>query len=78
MAHVLVRNCQITRPAIENEEDRTAYKIIVGEHYRPHQLVFADETHFNRLMLRRRWGWAPIGERARRRDVFIRGTRYAF
>ena len=43
---------QITRLAVErNEDDRAKYKMIVGEHFRPGHLVFADESHFNRLSL---------------------------
>ncbi|OJT10703.1 hypothetical protein TRAPUB_12796 [Trametes pubescens] len=68
----------VTRPAVErNERDRMAYKMLIGEHFQPHHLVFADETHFNRITLRRRFGWAPLGHRARRRDFFVRGKRYS-
>ncbi len=76
-ASLIPESFQVTRPAIErNEEDRVAYKMLVGEHFEAHHLVFADETHLNRVTLRRRYGWAPIGDRARRRDFFIRGKRY--
>ena len=51
------------------------FKMIVGEHYQPEQLVFADESHFNRLTLRRNFAWAPCGRRSHHRDFFIRGTR---
>jgi hypothetical protein len=68
--------CQVTRPAIErDEDDRAAYKLLVGEHFQPEHFVFADESHFNRLTLRRQYAWAPRGNRARRRDFFIRGQR---
>lgn len=50
--------------------------MLVGEHFRPGHLVFADESHFNRISLRRSYGWAPRGNRARRRDFFIRGQKY--
>jgi hypothetical protein len=57
---------QVTRPAIERDEgDRAAYKMLVGEHFCPAQLVFADESHFNRLALRQPFAWAPWGSRAR-------------
>lgn len=49
--------------------------MIIGAHYTPEQLVFADESHFNRITLRRNYAWAPIGQRARRRDFFIRGVK---
>ena len=67
---------QVTRPAIERDEvDRAVYKMLVGEHFQPYHFVFADETHFNRLSLRRPWAWAPRGSRARRRECFIQGQR---
>lgn len=50
--------------------------MIIGEHYSPELLVFADETHLNRFVTRRRFGWARIGLRARRRDFFVRGKRF--
>ena len=68
---------QIQRPAIEPDEvDRARYKMLVGEHFQPQHLVFADESHFNRLTLRRSYAWALRGSRARRRDFFIRGQKY--
>lgn len=72
-------NLQIQRPAREqDEEDRARFQMIVGEHYSPELLVFGDETHLNRFVTRRRFGWAPIGLRARRRDFFVRGKRCVF
>jgi hypothetical protein len=69
---------QVTRPAIEQDErDRTEYKMFIGAHFQPEHLVFADESHFNRLSLRRNYAWAPRGDHARRRDFFVRGIRYA-
>jgi len=62
---------QVTRPAIErDEDDRAAYKLLIGEHFQPEQLIFVDESHFNRLTVRRNYAWAPRGNRARRRDVW--------
>ena len=58
------------------EESRTKYQIEVAQNYHPEQLVFVDECAVNRLTTRRPRGWAPIGCRSRRRDFFIRGTRY--
>jgi len=45
--------------------------MLVGEYFSPEHFVFADESHFNRLTLRRNFGWALCGEQARRRDFFI-------
>jgi hypothetical protein len=38
--------------------------------------VFLDESATNRHTAKRSKGWAPIGDRARRRDYFVRGQRY--
>ncbi|KAM6497034.1 hypothetical protein JOM56_007507, partial [Amanita muscaria] len=39
---------KVNRPAIErNEIDRIAYKMLIGEHFRPFHLVFVDESHCN-------------------------------
>ena len=70
---------QVTRPAIErDEEDRAQYQFIIGSHYEPEQLVFVDESAFDRRVSRRSFAWAPLGCRARRRGFFIRGKRYDF
>ena len=59
-----------------NEEDREEFKRNVRVHYRPEQLVFADESHFNRLTLRRPYAWSRRGERASRHEFQFRGTKY--
>ncbi|TFK70777.1 hypothetical protein BDN72DRAFT_746879, partial [Pluteus cervinus] len=39
---------KISRTAVErDEDDRAAYKLLIGEHFRPDQLVFIDESHVN-------------------------------
>ena len=53
------------------------FKAIISQHYRPEQLVFADESHFNRLTLRRTYAWSMHGERAQRYDFSHRGTKYS-
>jgi hypothetical protein len=76
IGHLKVSGFQVTRPAVERDEaDRANYKMLVGEYFRPGHFVFADESHFNRLSLRRQYAWAPRGNRARRRDFFIRGQK---
>jgi hypothetical protein len=60
-----------------NEEDREEYKRNVRVHYRPKQLVFADESHFNRLTLRRPYAWSKRGERASRHEIQFRGAKYS-
>lgn len=47
----------------------------VGEHYQANQLVFVDESATNRYTTMRKKGWAPVGQRARRRDFFVRGQK---
>jgi transposase len=49
----------------------------IGEHYPPRTLVFLDESATNRFTSQRTYAWAPIGDRARRHDFFVRGTRYS-
>lgn len=69
---------KVTRTALErNEQDRAEYRALIRTHFRPEQLVFADESHFNRLTLRRPFAWSIRGERATRQDFFIRGTKYS-
>ena len=47
----------------------------IGENYEPSQLVFVDESSFNRMTMRRPYAWAQRGDRAQRREFFVRGTR---
>ena len=44
------------------------------QQYEPHQLVFVDESSCDRRTSRRAYGWAPLGNRSRRRECFVRGT----
>ena len=69
----------MTQPAIEqDEQDRAEFKMLVGEHFQPEHLVFADESHFNHLSLQRNYAWAPRGDRARRHDFFVHGKRHVY
>jgi hypothetical protein len=66
----------VSRSAVErNEERRAEYQVLVSEQYRPDQLVFVDESAYNRVTTKRPWAWAPIGSRARIHDYFIHGQR---
>ena len=60
-----------------NEQDRQEFKDLINNHFRPEQLVFADESHFNRLMLRRPYAWSIRGERACRFEFPLCGTKYS-
>ena len=53
------------------------FKRNVRVHYRREQLVFADESHFNRLTLRRPYAWSKCGERASRHELQFRGAKYS-
>jgi transposase len=67
---------KMTRPAVERDEtDRAEYQLLIGTYYEPEQLVFVDESAFDRRTVGRAYGWAPIGTRGRRRDFFVRGKR---
>ena len=58
-----------------NEAVRLEFRETYAMNFTPQQLVFVDETHTNRITPRRRYGWAPTGERSRRRDCLVRGKR---
>ena len=66
------------QPALEhNEQDRTEFRDILTANYRAKQLVFADESHFNRLTLRRPYTWLRCGERACCYEFSFRGIKYS-
>ena len=50
---------------------------LVAAHFRPDQLVFADKSHFNCLMLRRPYVWSICGECAQPYEFAFRGTKYS-
>jgi hypothetical protein len=77
MLHILILNNLQTQVAARkaNLEQRVTWHADVLEEYPADTLVFVDETGCNKLTAKRRKGWAPSGERARRRDFFIRGQR---
>jgi predicted transcriptional regulator YheO len=45
--------------------------------YSPSQLVFSDESAYDRRTLSRRYGWNFKGRRACKHTFFIRGKRYS-
>src|SRR6202012_2617926 len=49
----------------------------IAVHYCPEQLIFADESHFNQLTLRRPHAWAKRGERASCHEFQFRGAKYS-
>jgi len=61
---------QLQKPAAEcNEEMRATFRMHMGATYE------ANQQHRNTST--RRNGWASCGDRARRRDFFVRGTKYS-
>ena len=44
--------------------------------YLPSQLVFSDESAYDRRTLSRRYGWSFKGRRAYKPTFFVRGKRY--
>jgi hypothetical protein len=63
-----VRNCN---------KDREEFRRIISTHYHPEQLVFAEESHFNRLTLRRPYAWLKRGEHASRHKFQFQGAKYS-
>jgi predicted transcriptional regulator YheO len=45
--------------------------------YSPSQLVFSDESAYDKRTLSRRYGWNFKGKRACKHTFFIRGKRYS-
>ena len=69
---------QTTRPALErDEQDHEEYRILIATHFRLDQLVFADESHFNRLTLRRPYTWSLRGDHAYHSEFSTWGTKYS-
>lgn len=58
-----------------NENDRTTFVLHMMQ-YTPNQLVFSDESAYDRRTLFRRYGWNKSGFRARSSCFFIRGRKY--
>lgn len=71
----------LTKIAIERSEDiREEWReLINGGDFTGTgvEFVFVDETSKNELTYGRRFGYAPVGERAEKADVFVRGQRYS-
>ena len=51
--------------------------MLISTYFCPEQLVFADESHFNRHTLRRPYVWSLRGERAYRAEFSYRGIKYS-
>jgi hypothetical protein len=67
---------QITKVAVEQSEQlRLQYTTTIGE-YNAERLIFINESATDRQTTYRNVAWALKGQRAMRKSVFIRGTRY--
>src|SRR6266702_4797332 len=68
---------KVTRHALEhNKQDHEEYRDLITTHFCPDQLVFADESHFNQLTLRRLYAWSIHSECACQYEFFFRSTKY--
>ena len=68
---------KLSVPAAErNEALRAAFRDDYVMNFAPEQMVFVDESHTNRITSHHRYGWAPVGDRSRQCDYFVRGKMY--
>ena len=66
------------RPALkQDEQDHEEYRILIVTHFCLAQLVFADESHFNQLTLRRPYMWLLGGDCAYCSEFSAWGTKYS-
>lgn len=67
---------KLTRNALErNEVKRSLYQLQYGKLYTPEQIVFVDESSFDRRTAIRGRAWALTGKQATRKCFFVRGRR---
>ena len=67
---------KLSKPAKErNEIDRADYILRISQ-YTSRQLVFGDESAYDKRTLSRRYGWSLTGTRAEKPSFFIRGQRF--
>ena len=67
---------KLSKPAKErNEIDRADYILRISQ-YSSKQLVFCDESAYDKRSLSRRYGWSLSGTRAKKPSFFIRRQRF--
>ena len=67
---------QASRTAAEQSAHKRAeYVLRISDRYTKDQLVFADETSFNRHVAHRNYAWALKGQRASKKVLLCRGKR---
>ena len=55
---------------------RAEYVLRISDRYTKDQLVFADETSFDRRTAHRKYAWAVKGQRASKKVLLTRGKRF--
>ncbi|CAD6954593.1 unnamed protein product, partial [Tilletia laevis] len=68
---------KLARKARQRDQRRRGVYAMYMTQFRPDQLVFADETHFNDRNALRTYGWAPTPQRASVSSDFTRGTKWS-
>ncbi|GAW03714.1 related to Ant1 transposase-Aspergillus niger [Lentinula edodes] len=69
---------KITKVAIERDaRKRAQFRLNYARLYRADQLIFVDESSFDRRTPYRRRGWAVSGRRVYKSTFFVRGRRYS-
>ncbi|KIL55693.1 hypothetical protein M378DRAFT_17709 [Amanita muscaria Koide BX008] len=69
---------KLTRQALERSAiKRARFRYQCGRQYTPEQIVFVDESSFDRRTSLRGRAWALRGQRAVRKSFFVRGKRYS-
>lgn len=69
---------RVSRTALEcSEVHRLQYMFRIGSRYNAEQLIFVDESAFDRRTAYRQYGWAKKGQRAYRTSFYVRGKRYS-
>lgn len=78
LSNIVLSNAFVkpTRVPLEADPDaQEAFLQTVELLYPAETLVFVDESACNRFTTQRKSAWALVGDRARRHDYFVRGTR---
>ena len=67
---------QLSKIAKERNQNERANFLARISQYAASQLVFSDESAYDRRTLSRRYGWNISGHRAQKPSFFVRGKRY--
>ena len=66
----------MSKPAKERNQNERANFLARISQYTASQLVFSDESVYDKRTLSRKYGWNISGRRAQKPSFFIRGKRY--